>query len=361
MPKRPAMPSTGRKVQRRVEETTCVISDVKPATKLAKKGVFKPPDKSECFEVLTENQLVASSEIVVNGFVAASHLAFNHHYPLVFSPDDVWFQLESSLSLHINQNPEKYRGLLVKHKDGKKQIKIRADWLQRGKPSYQWHSVFGDFSTQIRDGMGQELHELLMADFTTTTPAFKVCSEIALMDVTKSFYDYKTTTRCGIPAITLLGTVDDWNLMREKIRKLGSLFDLKWWVEELDVLLKEFVCVKKGQVNKRFWRDWYRYEETSGGAEVTGHINLLFPYLQSDPAKVERNQFIGMPKEQREALFQQGPSPGHFPRTQASMSHKWDYLGVLLDMKLWAGFVNPNQDRKTLAVRPTLAWGLQYK
>lgn len=37
---------------------------------------------------------------------------------------------------------------------------------------------------------------------------------------------------CGIPEITLKGTVEDWKLLREKALSLGR-YELEWWTEEL--------------------------------------------------------------------------------------------------------------------------------
>ena len=83
---------------------------------------------------------------------------------------------------------------------------------------------------------------------------------------------------CGIPEITLEGTVEDWKVLREKALSLGD-YGLQWWVEALEPVLDQFVAAASGSIDREFWcRIWpIPY--------VTGWILTLFPYGRNQPNK----------------------------------------------------------------------------
>ena len=62
---------------------------------------------------------------------------------------------------------------------------------------------------------------------------------------------------CGIPEITLKGTVEDWKLLHEKALSLGR-YDLEWWTEELRPVLDQFVAAALGEVDRQFWSSIYK-------------------------------------------------------------------------------------------------------
>ena len=41
-----------------------------------------------------------------------------------------------------------------------------------------------------------------------------------MMGALKNYFEYKVYFLCGIPYITLEGTIDDWKKIRQKIEKL---------------------------------------------------------------------------------------------------------------------------------------------
>ena len=62
-----------------------------------------------------------------------------------------------------------------------------------------------------------------------------------LMDSFKEYFSYIVYTECGIPKITLEGTVDDWKKLRDRALGLAQ-YDLVWWVEALEPVLDQFVA-----------------------------------------------------------------------------------------------------------------------
>ncbi len=73
-----------------------------------------------------------------------------------------------------------------------------------------WSEVLDDFSSQIRRHVGDKTHDLLTLTFSTTGPVERAAAQIVLMNCFKDYFVPFMTILCGIPSITLEGTVDDW-------------------------------------------------------------------------------------------------------------------------------------------------------
>jgi hypothetical protein len=288
----------------------------------------------------------------VNGFVAAAHYVFMDHHPLVLSPDDVWLCIAQGFALHVDQNAEDLRKKLVAH-EGKVEIIVYRDEFIKGSPDNDWQGCFSEFSDRIKESVGST-RDLLVADFSTTGPIEKAASEIVLMAAMRHYFDYTVVTRCGIPRITLLGTVEDWKSIRQRVEALAG-FDLEWWVRVLRPVLDEFVRSAEGEPDRQFWRSFYKFNDRSGGPFISGWINAFFPYLEDEMSAGEpilsRNNGVG-------GLVHEGICSDRFPSGMSLAPFVWDYLGTKIPMKLFAGFAGVSQDPDTLAVRPAIGWAV---
>ena len=84
---------------------------------------------------------------------------------------------------------------------------------------------------------------IIVSSFSTTNQDITKAYEIALMNTAKGYYDYEVFSFCGIPEITVEGTIADWNKIKENLKYLRR-FDLDWWINELDVnAIKHFIEV----------------------------------------------------------------------------------------------------------------------
>lgn len=54
--------------------------------------------------------------------------AWCQHRPVVLTPDAIWLIICQQFSHIVNENPEKYRGVLVNH-EGKKELKVKSNDL----------------------------------------------------------------------------------------------------------------------------------------------------------------------------------------------------------------------------------------
>lgn len=286
--------------------------------------------------------------------IEAVHTAFARHYPLTLSPDDVWLCLAQGFALHVEANAEALRSRFVRN-DGQMTLTIVRDDFMKGSPHNDWQGCFAEWSDAIAAHIGKK-RDLVVADFSTTGPIERAASEVVLMSAMKNYFNFLLITKCGIPEITLLGTVADWQAIRRRAEVFAE-FDLAGWVRALLPVLDQFVKAASGTVDRAFWGSIYKLHGGSGGPYVTGWINVLFPYLDEGSPKdgIVRNDAAFTWSD---AAGGKGPTIGRFPCGLSRVPLAWNYLGTLFPMTLQAGFVGISQDRQTRAVRPAIGWAV---
>jgi hypothetical protein len=210
-------------------------------------------------------------------FVDAVSAAFRHHLPLVLSPDDVWLCLTQAIGAHVELNAEALRERFVRHA-GTAEIVVRRDGFVRGSPDNDWGGVFAEFAARS-EAQSTDVTGLFVADFSTTGPVERAASNMALLAALKSYFDLAMATLCGIPRITLLGQARDWLRIRDRVERFEEL-GLGEWLSALRPALDAFASAAQGEVDRDFWRSFFKWEDRSGGAEVSGWVNALFPYVQ---------------------------------------------------------------------------------
>jgi hypothetical protein len=224
-----------------------------------------------------------------------------------------------------------------------------------------------DLSEQIRRESDPVVHDTLICDFSTTTAESRIASQVALMDTYSNYFEYTLHCVCGIPAITLTGTPEDWQRMRERIEVLET-FDLRWWVARLRPILDEFIQTVKGNPNREFWQAIYKPKKSYASALITGWITDLFPYL-GDPPQRRRNHVF---KWQREDwLPPSSLSQGHpvfgsdkegvvtkaFPSGLCSVPFELTFENKpSRKLDLVAGFFGIRQAPDDLALSPLIGW-----
>jgi hypothetical protein len=217
--------------------------------------------------------------------IEAVQIAFSQHRPLVLSPDCVWLAIAQGFGHHLTMNAEALRYRIVRHA-GERQLNANLPgWSLEG-----CKLAIAGFSAQIREASDPVLHETLVCDFSTTTPEIRTASEVVLMDTYSSYFRYQMWCVCGIPSITLTGSVDDWQRMRERIEVLNT-YELQWWIARLRPILDEFIQTIRGHPNREFWQAIYKPQQAYATTLVTGWITDLFPYLGDRPEQRRSHVF----------------------------------------------------------------------
>ncbi|QDU93698.1 DUF4419 domain-containing protein [Lignipirellula cremea] len=303
-----------------------------------------------------------------HALLTAMKLAFYDHFPLRLSPDVIWITLARGFALHVNEHAEALRHRFVSH-SGKKELKVQRPDFMPGEEN-PWPEVFEDFSDQIaRQTAG--MAELVQADFSTTGPVECAVSQLMAMETCKSYFEFLMMAGCGIPAITLTGTTEDWSKLRQRVQRFAD-YGLENWVSALDPILAEFVRAKNGKADTAFWRSMFRYNSSSGPAVMTGWANVLFPYFQEYPSeKLYPNPYLNAWQERLAIDDQQswrdrcknpqGAGIGDIPSclTHVPLTVFWGAEET--KMRLVGGLLGVSQNDETLTVEPECGWAVVYE
>ena len=285
-----------------------------------------------------------------HAFIRGMHRAYAEHRPFCISPDMIWLLISQGFAKHINNNSEKFRHHFT-HSDQKEEIIFEDNRIRLDEPESPWEELFPQFMNEIRQRVGDNLVDCLEANFSTTGLTEKIASQITIMEALKSYYEYiQSYCICGIPELTIEGTKEDW---QEIIKKLEGLrkYELDWWIDGMIPLLKEFVKVFEGTINKTFWQHMFKmHSEDYYGAPdiVDGWILKFYPYLKNGEKLGESIEisFLGPEGLSEEFVVTD------FKQRAISLD------GAFKDtpLELWAGFIGLKQDKETLKLRPRIGW-----
>lgn len=303
--------------------------------------------------------MVAKAEF--HPLIEAVHRAFAEHRSLILSPDAIWLTITQGFGHHVVENAEALRSKLVGF-DGKRELAVA---VQSFPTDEEWPGVIELWSASIREYVPPKLHAALQCSFSTTTPAIRTASEVAIMDAFQKYFDYVLVCICGIPEVTLRGTVEDWRSIRQRVEQLTG-YEIDHWIARLRPILDEFVKSAAGNPDKDFWQSIYKPASAYGGEVATGWITDLFPYLESSGQRYPNNT-LKVPRDGW-ALPQNGSSyngygiaPADFPSglSCAPFTVRYETEPPLPEQKrnLLAGFLGVVQTTEG-RLAPHIGWAV---
>lgn len=349
---------------------TFAVSDVAPARKLlitndaqavfehklGKKILFFPGKYKGA-------RLVASAN---NGLIQTIQESYDQHRPLLLTPDHIWLAICQGASIHINQEFKTLESQIFV-KDKPKELVVRNDSLEYSGQS--WEMLVASLSEQTRKYTKGDFYAFYVSDFSTTSKVETTAYQVALLESYKKAFAYVGESGCGIPSVTLAGTKKDWETI---LAKLGTLekIGLGDWAQSLRPVIREFIAVFDGKVNKPFWQDMYKNLEEYGNLYISGWIIKFFPYLKSldlktgvydentNESRVEevfiKNEFI-----RGDLYLQSTLTTEDFPSGISKIEVKFKnyFRNTTRDIEVYSGFFAIRQyDDKT--VQPVIAWAV---
>lgn len=301
------------------------------------------------------SDIVLEQAAIEHSLAEAVYLAFSQHRPLVLTPDAIWITLAQGFAQHLNNHAEALRSRIVSHK-GKVTMEASAFELATAQ---DWNGVIQQWSTGMQPHIPAELYQLMLCDFSTTTPIIRTASQVVMLNAFQQYFDYALSFICGIPTITVKGTVQDWVTIRERVEVMAG-YHLEWWTDRLKPICDGFIETVEGHPSKRFWKQIYSPKEIYGGSLITGWLADLFPYIK-DPitaSPIIRNSILDTPREQ--LTTQDGLSMGRVPTglSRAPFTIRSSPGQPGKEMELIAGFIGVKQESKTGQLEPEIGWAV---
>lgn len=278
--------------------------------------------------------------------------AYANHQSVTLSPDMVWLVICQGFARYVNAHAEELRPKLVNH-EGKMDLVIETD-KDLMTEEVDWPILINDFASQIDKHTKDNIAKTIFSDFSTTGSVERVASQITLMESVKSYFEYIVEyIACGIPCITLDGSVEDWKRVREKTMQLKK-YGLEKWIDSLDPILKEFILAADGKPNQIFWKSMIKKQSVdrlAGGGclpemptKLDGWLLKLFPD-ENGVTLEEISHTKDMPTEYvRVSFYYQVINPDN------------GTIKSRTPMELWAGFVGAKIDNENNMVTPMIGW-----
>ncbi len=324
---------------------------------------------------LTRSQHSSTLQTIADGgeihpLALAVHKAFSEHRPLQLTPDIIWITLAQGFAQHINNHAETLRSRFVRHQ-GKEKLIVEV--LDTPIQSQQWAEKIEEWVLQIRDLVGADYYRLLECNFSTTMPISRTVSHVVMMDAFGQYFDFVMLCICGIPEVTLLGTVEDWQSIRDLVKSMAQ-YDLEWWTARMLPICDEFIATASGKPSLDFWRCIYKPAAVYGADLITGWLADLFPYLQDGRTHTPtvRNPLLAMDRcelpntadrESQDLFFPKvdGIAPRRIPLglSMVPIAFKVANTGKEYPLDLVAGFIGVSQDAQHLTLQPELGWMLR--
>ncbi|KAF0712613.1 Aste57867_4749 [Aphanomyces stellatus] len=236
-------------------------------------SAFKEYTDDQCTEVLQESPPSNHEDTIgiKNGFVLGVLRAYSSHHNLVLRPDDVWLAIMVQFGLYVHGHADTLRSTLVKHTDGKKTLEVHTIGTLR---TVEYGHLLKQFVGLMEEHLvDPSLGDWILPAFTTTTNHDRIVGSVVMMASLKAYFEYSIILSCGIPEVTLLGSVRDWESVRARIDGLLPFGpEMKIWVDLLVPVLDQFVAAANGNVDRNFWRQSC-HSWIEGGCKVTESLS----------------------------------------------------------------------------------------
>ena len=287
-----------------------------------------------------------------DAFYQSIKYAYENHKGLVLSPDMVWLTISQGFARYVNAHPEELRHQLVNH-EGQMDLVVQTHQNVL-KGDANWDQLVNEFAEEIAKYTKEDIAQTLRADFTTTTLAERVASQVTLMESVKMYFRYIVMRiSCGIPHVTLTGTPEDWQKVLDKTRKL-NVSGLEKWAKSLEPILKEFILTAKGQSNAKFWKGIVKKQSVNklkgGGCSFKTPTQLDGWFLKLFPNEEGKTL---------DQIYHTQDMPAEYVRVPLKYIDIDSETGEKkeeADLELWAGFVGAIEDTLKNTVTPKIGW-----
>ncbi len=352
-------------VKKEDDRTTLTFEDVKEKELFASneqvlKKTFSDQVKAQQFflagrdsiEVQTSDSEDTLRPQIAGGLLSTMLMAYNNHVPLVLRPDDVWLTVSAVVARYIDKHAEELRDRFVS-RSGKKELNLNL-------PLISMDQALSIMANTIHNNIEDEaLKDFFTPNFSTTTPTDRTVSNIQLMAGTKSYFDFKMSFWCGIPKVTLLGTLGDWEELRIKadyIQSLGG--DMAKWHGLLARVLDQLVATYKGEVDKDFWQRVFTSALRGSGSTEYNGWSLVFAPFDSDGEYLLNEDATSIAKTHNYA------KPNHNGVDEILLQDSMVDVSVTINDKpmiVYAGVSLPKYNKDSNSLSPSVDYALIAK
>lgn len=311
---------------------------------------------SDCSKLLAEEtgRNLLSAEIK-NGLITTMFRAYSSHLPLVLRPDDIWLAIGAGFSNYVSTHPKELRGQLVTRRN----LVVQLDGaLIDGVPAnQQWAEAVRLFDQEIQKRVKGDIQKWLVPEFSTTTETDRTVARMLCMSSVKEYFTYTGWLSCGLPKVTLTGSLEDWQNLRVRAEHLLT-FDgeLAQWGQLLLPVLDQFIETYQGKIDADFWQRIVTHKALSSGGggpwKVHGWAMVFAPFNSEGKYNLLPAEVVDRTKMYADVLDDQ------IPETIVTIPVKLKLAnGAEKKLKFIGGLTQPrhNDDR---SVQTNVGWAV---
>lgn len=216
-----------------------------------------------------------------SSFPACIYEAYNHHLHLILRPDDLWVSIMIVFANYVSFHSEALRDVLVPF-SGVRDVVVTH---QRTDDIGDWLKIIQELADSAP--MKEGVKEWMLPSFSTTTQKDLAVAQLALLGSMKRYTNFHSNGACGIPEVTLKGTVADWIDLRERCTRIGvyghqsKLEELGWWCDLLLDIVDQFIVAREGHPDNDFWQRCV-HPDGACGAGVQGWVLAFSPFEEGN-------------------------------------------------------------------------------
>jgi len=237
------------------------------------------PLGSERTPVGTKTPALGSSDMVTYpghdaGLLSSVLEAYNRHYNLRTGPEDWWYCIIQTVALAIDKNSKKkkVRKFFVEH-EGKKELEVKVGPTIYG-VNYSW--FFEQISQEIAKNINvPDYVDKVKSDFSQSTKIHKIVSEVTLMSSMQEFFEFRMVLGCGIPAIEMKGTQQDWERfctkiteLRKTLKPIEDIMGLTLWWDKAEDISNKLLDTYNGNPDTDWWSRIITKERFGSGGQT---------------------------------------------------------------------------------------------
>ncbi|KYR01706.1 hypothetical protein DLAC_01715 [Tieghemostelium lacteum] len=262
----------------RISSFTFQIGTDEQLVKKDRLKLFKISNLLSGAKELNDDMLLQCSSSLKESWIVGNHSlvhsaakAYNNHHHLTLRPDDIWMAIMTQFGIYVNQHAKSLQSLFVDFQ-GQRELVLRLDNASLTVAPYD--SIVHLMSDMIAENIKDEtLRQWVIPGFSTTTDSDRVVGGIVLMSTMSQYFKYRVEMECGLPKVTLEGSVEDWENLYQRTQRLLQYDNptsggyMKKWVLMLNPVLQQFIQTAQGRPNTEWWNRISNY--ISGGSGPT--------------------------------------------------------------------------------------------
>lgn len=217
------------------------------------------------------------------GFLGMLSDAYSRHVKVAVAPHDIWFVVMTGLAEVIAENVSACRPLFT-NQEGKTQIAIAV-----GDPTDLTGNIDA-FEAELRKLVPLDI-DMFVPDFSTHTKASRNATMAAFMDGVKVYYDYAMFL-CGIPAVKVLGTLEDWKLFKQRLMEIDVMFasvgvSISQWFGRVSAIADNIIETLEGEDRTEWWTNIFSQRNQGSGGQKSINGWVVDLYRDGRPGLIE--------------------------------------------------------------------------